>query len=341
MVFNNVCICGGGSLGHVVAGWLGGGNVSILTRTPERWSNHLIVNTCEGNKLEVELSQISANAEDVIPKADLVLFCLPGFANESELRKIQPYLRKDTYVGTVFASSGFFFKALEILPATQPLFGFQRVPFISRIEKYGHSANLLGYRDCYYMAVEHVSEDDKMSFAEWWQEILSRPVHLLTNYYEASITNSNPILHTARLYSMFGDWTIEKGTFNHNILFYEEWTDKASEYLIKMDGELFRLLDVLPVRKGYLTPLLKYYESHDVKSLTAKISSISGLKGITSPMKECDGGWIPDFTSRYFTEDFPFGLHTIWQLAHKHNVDIPVIDKVYNWGISELKPPQK
>lgn len=25
MVFNNVCICGGGSLGHVVAGWLGGG----------------------------------------------------------------------------------------------------------------------------------------------------------------------------------------------------------------------------------------------------------------------------------------------------------------------------
>ena len=35
MVFNNVCICGGGSLGHVVAGWLGG-NVSILTRSPER-----------------------------------------------------------------------------------------------------------------------------------------------------------------------------------------------------------------------------------------------------------------------------------------------------------------
>ena len=86
MVFNNVCICGGGSLGHVVAGWLGG-NVSILTRSPERWSNHLIVNTCEGKKLEAELSQISANAEEVIPKADLVLFCLPGFANESELRK--------------------------------------------------------------------------------------------------------------------------------------------------------------------------------------------------------------------------------------------------------------
>lgn len=86
-------------------GW--GGNVSILTRSPERWSNHLIVNTCEGKKLEAELSQISANAEEVIPKADLVLFCLPGFANESELRKIQPYLRKDTYVGTVFASSGF------------------------------------------------------------------------------------------------------------------------------------------------------------------------------------------------------------------------------------------
>ena len=29
-------------------GW--GGNVSILTRSPERWSNHLIVNTFEGKK---------------------------------------------------------------------------------------------------------------------------------------------------------------------------------------------------------------------------------------------------------------------------------------------------
>ena len=179
MKYENICICGGGALGHVVAGWLkqvGDRKVSLLTRTPEKWSSHLTINTCDGKTLNAELYKISASPEEVIPEADIVLFCLPGFANESELKKIKPYLRRDTYVGTVFASSGFFFKALEILPESQPLFGFQRVPFISRVATYGHSANLLGYRSCYYMAVEHASSNDKQAFVGWWQDILNRPV---------------------------------------------------------------------------------------------------------------------------------------------------------------------
>lgn len=145
-MIENVCICGGGSLGHVVAGWLSvrGVNVSILTRRPEKWDKCLTVNTCDGKNLEAELVKVSSEAMDVIPQADVVLFCLPGFANEGELKKILPYLRKDAFVGTVFSSTGFFFKALDILPESQPLFGFQRVPFISRVETYGHSANLAG-----------------------------------------------------------------------------------------------------------------------------------------------------------------------------------------------------
>jgi hypothetical protein len=99
-----------------------------------------------------------------------------------------------------------------------------------------------------------------------------------------------------------------------------------------MDEEFFRLLDVLPVSKGYLPRILDYYESHDAASLAAKLSSIQGFKGITSPMKETSEGWIPDFSSRYFTEDFPHGLRHIWQLAHEHGIDVPHIDKVYQWG---------
>jgi hypothetical protein len=53
-------------------------------------------------------------------------------------------------------------------------------------------------------------------------------------------------------------------------------------------------------------------------------------------MKEKDGRWIPDFTSRYFTEDFPFGLQFIYNLARKHNLSTPNIDKVYHWGMSKI-----
>ena len=38
--------------------------------------------------------------------------------------------------------------------------------------------------------------------------------------------------------------------------------------------------------------------------------------------------------SRYFTEDFPYGLRFIIHTAAKNNFPVPVMKKVYDWGIS-------
>lgn len=333
-----ICLCGGGSLGHVIAGWLsskGKAEVSILTGSPDRWNKEINVFLPESEVLTGHLTSVSGNPEEVISDADVVLFCYPGFMIASELERIKPYLKQDAYVGSVFSSTGFFFEALRILSPSQPLWGFQRVPFICRVQEYGSSARLLGYKPCYHIAVENVPDEQKRKFADMISEWFERPVHLLKNYYEASLTNSNPLLHTSRLYTMFGREN-EGRVYPRMINFYEDWTVEAADVLIKMDREFFELLKVLPVTEGYLPPILEYYESHDAQSLAAKLSSIAGFKGITSPMIQTEGGWIPDFKSRYFTEDFPYGLKYIWQLAHTYNISTPVIDEVYQWGISKL-----
>ena len=103
-----------------------------------------------------------------------------------------------------------------------------------------------------------------------------------------------------------------------------------------MDDEFMMLLDKLPVEKESIPRLLDYYESYDAASLTHKISNIAAFQTITSPMKEVEGGWIPDFESRYFTEDFPYGLRFIKELAQEYNIDTPTIDKVYNWGMERI-----
>lgn len=332
-----VCICGGGSLGHVIAGWLaakGRASVNILTGKPERWHQSITVHLPEAESIVGTIAKVSSNPAEVIPEADVVLFCYPGYLIASELTRIKPHLAPRAYVGSVFSSTGFFFEALKILDTTQPLWGFQRVPFISRVVEYGSTANLLGYKPCYHIAVENTSEADKHAFVEMIAEWFERPVHLLGNYYEASLTNSNPILHTSRLYTMFGGEN-EGRVYPRMIKFYEEWTEEAADMLIKMDEEFFRVLATLPVREGYLPTILNYYESHDAASLARKLSSIEGFKGITSPMKQTAEGWVPDFESRYFTEDFPYGLKYIWQLAKKQGIDTPNIDKVYNWGVGE------
>ena len=329
-----VCICGGGSLAHVCAGVLSSQpdvEVNIFTRKPELWSHQLEVTDSRGKVYNGNLNIISNSPEEAFKDCNIVFLCLPGFTIEGTLNSIKPYIG-NAVVGSIVCSTGFFFAAHRILGEDARLFGFQRVPYIARTKEYGHTANLLGYKPQLAIAVENV--EDNEAFRQLVETLWMTPVKLLGSHYEVSLTNSNPILHTGRLYSMWKDWDGE--VYDHNILFYKEWTNEASQMLIDMDAEFMQLLDVLPVTKGAIPSLLEYYESHDEESLTRKITSIPAFRNITSPMKEVDGGWVPDFESRYFTEDFPYGLKYIWQLAHEKNIPCPNVDLVYEWGMSKI-----
>ena len=331
-----ICICGGGSLGHVIAGYLSAKKdleVNILTQRPQLWKHELQISTPEGDTLCGKLNTVSNKPEEALHKVDIVLLCLPGYAIKSELLKIKPYANERTYVGTVFSSTGFFFEALEILDNDVPLWGFQRVPFIARTNVYGESAHLLGYKTSHNIAVEHC--EDKERFRSQIEKLFDAPVHLLNNYYEASFTNSNPILHPSRLYTLFKDWD-KNVYYDHQFLFYEEWTNEASELLITLDKELFSVLAKLPVAPDFLMPILPYYESTNAESLTRKIRSINGFKGLTTPMIFSEKGWQPDLNSRYFREDFMHGLRYIHQEAHRLGIEVPMIDKVYNWGCNQI-----
>lgn len=240
-------------------------------------------------------------------------------------------------MGSIVCSTGFFFAAHRVLGEDARLFGFQRVPYIARTTEYRHSANLLGYKPQLAIVVENV--EDRETFRQLVETLWMTPVKLLGSHYEVSLTNSNPILHTGRLYSMWKEWNGE--VYDHNTLFYKEWTNESSQMLIDMDSEFMQLLDVLQVTKGSIPSLLEYYESQDAESLTRKITSISAFQNITSPMKEVVGGWVPDFESRYFKEDFPYGLKYIWQLAHEKSILCPNIDLVYEWGMSKISNSTK
>lgn len=329
-----ITICGGGSLGHVCAAVFSqNASVSLLTAHPERWQHRVVVTDPEGKTYEGHLTTISHEPSDVIPEADIVLLCVPGFLIEKTLLQIRPYLRPDTCVGSIVSSTGFFFMAHKVLTESTPLFGFQRVPFIARVSEYGRSANLLGYKSGVSVATENIVERE--CFRSKLERLLNTPTMLLESFYEATLTNSNPILHTARLYSMWHEW--DGKPFDTCTLFYKEWTVKASELMIKMDEEFMRLLAVLPMRTNSIPTLLEYYESSDAASLTEKLRSIAAFQNIPSPMQETPEGWVPDFTSRYFTEDFPFGLRFIVDLCHEHNISIPTIENVYAWGMEKAK----
>lgn len=326
-----VCICGGGSLGHVCAAVLAsrkGVSVSILSGHPDKWQNFVSATDPDG-KVYSGPVKVSSDPAEVAAGQDIILLTVPGYLIEKTLESIRPWIGKAA-VGSIVSSTGFFFFAHCILGPEAALFGFQRVPYIARVKEYGSKALLLGYKDSLVAALENVP--DREGFRAKLQELFETRVNLADSYLEVSLSNSNPILHTGRLYTMFKGR--EDEVFDHNILFYKEWTDEASQKLIDMDAEFFRLLGKLGI--SGISPLLEYYESTDAASLTRKIFSIPAFQAITSPMVETEGGWKADFGSRYFTEDFPFGLRWIKELAEENNVPTPVIDEVYNWGINRI-----
>lgn len=332
---HTICIVGGGNLSHVCIGVLSSHadiNINLLTRRPDKWNQNIRVNSPDGKVYHGHVNKISSDPLAVVPDADIILLCTPAFCTEEMIVKIQPYISKDTVIGAIVANTGFFFFCHKHLPADSKLFGFQRVPYVSRIVEYGQEANLLGYRAELFMAIENITDRDK--FKSLLESLFEEKISIVDSFYEVTLSNSNPILHTGRLYTMWKDWDGE--IFDRCPLFYKEWTDEASEIEIKMDEEYFRLLNALGINVNNVETLLEHYESTTPQEMTQKIRSIESLSTILSPMKKIEGGWIPDFESRYFTEDFPFGLKFIVDLEKEYRIYTPTINKVFEWGMKQV-----
>lgn len=56
------------------------------------------------------------------------------------------------------------------------------------------------------------------------------------------------------------------------------------------------------------------------------------MNHLYSPLKQISNNcWIPDFESRYFTADFPYGLAIIEELAKIVDLETPNISETMNW----------
>lgn len=337
MIRQRICICGGGNLAHVVGGYLSAKpdcEVRLLTRHPERWQQDrsLQLTDINGRSFDSRFAVISSDPALTVAGADMVLLCLPGFAIAQVLESVKNHISAHTLVGSIVSSTGFFLMAQKILPERTGLFGFQRVPFIARINEYGKSASLLGYKPSLAFATINVINPQELG--NTLSQLFDVPVTWLDNYLKVTLTNSNPLLHPCRLYGIFGKGKTE---FDRPILFYEEWDNLSSQTLIDCDNEFRLLLDRLGITGQEIVPILDYYESHDAQSLTDKIRSIQAFKGLTAPMIQTGNGkYGPDWQNRYFTEDIPYGLLIIKAFACKYCIDTPTIDRIIEWAQSGM-----
>lgn len=326
-----ITVAGGGNIGTQFAAHCAnkGHEVTIYTSRPSDFSSHVAVVNRQGDIIAEGNVTITDRLEDAVKETDLLFVATPAFMADSIANKITGNIKKDAKICLVPGTGGMECAFIKALDRGCVIFGLQRVPAVVRTLQYGHTVCATGYRELLHAAAIPSSRTEEC--ARIIQGIFDIECATIENYLGVTLTPSNPILHPSRLYTMFKDYK-PGDVYQRNPLFYEEWEDESSQLLFAMDEEEQNICAALSEFDLTCVRSLKlHYESDTPQKLTQKIRSIAGFKGIYTPMVQVENGFVPDFNSRFFTADFPFGLKILLQVAQFAGVEAPNMSKVYEW----------
>lgn len=303
--------------------------VTLCCSRPELWRGEIVLrDSVNGTISTIAGLNVTSDLAHCIPQADLILVTYPSFMRRDAIQQLTPYLQKGSMLGFIPGYGGVEFFIEPLVSRGVIVFGFDRVPCVSRADTHTKSVNATFKTTCRLAAIPSMETERVCQSLE---PLLGLSVMPLNNYLTVTLTPSNPILHTSRLYSLFHSYAPDH-IFPDKKLFYGEWDLASSILLLECDREMQQLcsaarnVDVLGV-----VPLSVHYESETALEMTQKLRNIPTLKKIEAPLRRAHGGYAIDHGSRYFTEDFPYGLCVIKGFCIIYGIETPYIDQVLNW----------
>ena len=291
---------------------------------------------------------ISKNAADVIPNADLIILPMPSFAYPTILESIKAYIKEGQIIAVTPGQGGFDWFAKDILGMELlkkiTLCGIMPMPFNCRISEYGKQVQVQQLKTHYSIGVSNPAE-------------LNRCMTMVTDllgaetvqpagtgsFLECTLYPINAVLHPARLYTLLQNWK-PGDTLSENPFFYEDMTAEATEVMNSINQELIQLGEGLSdkgikVKIPHVFDWLAVYVYNEATSsnLQTFFQTSSAYKGFRCPLVAAQGGgFVPDFTNRYFSEDINLGLCGYKGLADICGVSTPVITKIITWAQSHM-----
>lgn len=291
---------------------------------------------------------VCKEVEGLIDESDIIIIVTPAFAHETILGAVIPHLKPGAIIGAIPSRSGFEFIANKLVKQYKKedviLFGGQTFPWACRIKEYGKKVEILGKKS--YITVAAIPSDKRLKVGEMLEVIFAMKVEVASNMLAITLGNVGQIIHPGIMYGMFRD--IDNVIYHKDEipLFYQGVTDKISSILNLLSDEICEVSDRIMEKyridlSGVLHLkdwLLQSYENEieDKSTLTSALVTNRAYEGLKVPVKKVDiNKFVPDFHSRYITEDVPFGLVVSRAISDMIEYKTPHIDKIIhktsNW----------
>jgi NAD/NADP octopine/nopaline dehydrogenase, alpha-helical domain len=314
---------------------------------------------------------VSSDPSKVLPGSQLVLLALPAFAHQAVLKQVAPYLDDGAWLGAIPARGAFDLCAWDALGEkcfSLTLFGLQSLPWACRIHEYGRSVKILGTKARLDLAAWPAVR--AATVAQQLGELIGIRLDPAATFLSLTLAGTGQLIHPGILYGRFQDW--DGRPLAEAPLFYQGVDARTTAVLEQMSAEVQHLRRTLQGRFPSLDlsavrPLAEWLQRSypddilDPSSLQAMFNTNRSYAGLRVPMLPQTGGQpsartpsarqqsegppsartpsaglLPDFRSRYLSEDVPYGLVATRGIAELAGVATPVIDRVLLWAQARL-----
>ena len=353
-----VLIYGDGNSAHIIAPMLAaaGHEVSLYTLgAPSRWSQEVAAeywNERHEKAFTVtgRLAMVSNQPGMLVPRAEVIILCMPVNQYRPALHEIARYLRPEqqVWLGTIYGQGGFNWMVEEVqrkysLPNLK-YFAFGLIPWIARIGEYGRLGITYGgkARNCVAL---HPGRDFALLKQEIFDNISLRwfgtgEAQQSPDFISLTLSVDNQIIHPTRCYALAqvsgGQWDSAESV----PYFYRDYDQLSVEYLQRLDDDYTRIRQELrrrfpakafPFMLDYLALERFSYASSNADILSTFVNSKT-LREIRTPVVQLPNGkWGFDIRHRFFSDDIYYGICIAKWFAQQLDLETPMADEVLHW----------
>ena len=314
----NITIIGSGSGGCSLAAYLAAKGEQVTLYADKRHAKNIkIINKNRGISYEGDIHGfVNPYLATTFPhkafcNADIFIFSVPSFAQQSLFKQLIPYLRKNHIVISLSGnfSTLFFMNQLQQHKINFPITIVETnsIPLASRVYEPG---KVFIFKKKHGMRVSIYPFIQKKYILNLLAMLFDMKFYYLNNLLGPGLMNTNTIFHTA-IIMLNISWVESTGG---DFYFVKEGIGKTmADILERMDQEKMTIGNMYDMKLPKLIDTM--YEFYNFKAKT--IHEFSRITPVHNQVK----GTPISLNTRYITEDVPYGLVTWHELSKKANID--------------------